>query len=176
MNQAEETGRGEVRAVALPDDSLVAAVPFHDHVDAFRVRVDPARFPNVDAFARAFGRRPPAWIRAALRARDAVVGLVGLKKASDAPVDDDGPLEIGAFVGIFRIIQRRENEILAGEDDLHLDFRVSLLYERAGDEAFVTVSTVVRFNNVLGRAYFLPVRPVHGLIVPAMIRSAIAAA
>jgi hypothetical protein len=34
----------------------------------------------------------------------------------------------------------------------------------------VVVSTIVRFHNWLGRAYFVPVRPFHRLIVPAMIR------
>ena len=33
------------------------------------------------------------------------------------------------------------------------------------------VSTIVRFNNWLGRLYFLPVRPIHRLIVPAMLRN-----
>jgi hypothetical protein len=32
------------------------------------------------------------------------------------------------------------------------------------------VATLVRFHGVLGRAYFVPVRPAHRLIVPAMLR------
>jgi hypothetical protein len=167
-----------IEQVELPMKSLVSAMPFMDHADAFRVKVDCARFPDVDAFARAFLRRPPAWIAAAMRTRDAVVGLFGLKKSSDAPsatLAPDEAIRTGTRAAIFRVIDRTADEILLGEDDRHLDFRVSLLYEREPESeiAFVTVSTVVRFNNMLGRAYFLPVRPMHGLVVPAMMRSAL---
>ncbi|MBX3185502.1 MAG: DUF2867 domain-containing protein [Labilithrix sp.] len=157
--------------------SLVSALPFMDHADAFRVKVDATRIASVDAFAHAFLRKPPPWIAAAMRTRDAVVGLFGLKKSSAAPstLPPSGDIAPGARAGIFRVIDRTDDEILLGEDDRHLDFRVSLLYEREpeSDVAFVTVSTVVRFHDVLGRAYFLPVRPVHGLVVPAMMRSAL---
>ncbi|MBW4457320.1 MAG: DUF2867 domain-containing protein [Nostoc indistinguendum CM1-VF10] len=40
----------------------------------------------------------------------------------------------------------------------------------SGIGSWVVVSTVVKFNNWLGRAYFVPVRPVHKIIVPAMMR------
>ena len=168
-----------VSKVALPQGSVVASLPFTDHADAFRARVDPVRFPDVDAFARAFlSQEPPAWIGAAMKARDAVVGTIfGLKTAGEArvqaaklPSGDQLSLEPGVRAGIFTVLERRPDEILLGEDDRHLDFRVSLFYERDGDDRFVTVSTVVRFNNALGRAYFVPVRPVHGLVVPAMMR------
>jgi hypothetical protein len=169
--------RSQVEKVALPEGSLVAALAagaFTDHSDAFRAHVDPARFPDVDAFAHAFlEQKPPAWIGAAMRTRDAVVGtLFGLKTSADVPpaAPDPGALVPGARRGIFRILERTPNEILMGEDDSHLDFRVSLIHERIGDDAFVIVSTVVRFHNTLGRLYFLPVRPVHGRVVPAMMR------
>jgi hypothetical protein len=38
----------------------------------------------------------------------------------------------------------------------------------------VTVTTLVRFHNALGRVYFVPVAPAHRRIVPAMMRSAAA--
>lgn len=59
---------------------------------------------------------------------------------------------------------------MLGEDDQHLDYRVSVRLEREQGKCWVVVSTVVKFNNGLGRAYFVPVRPVHKIIVPAMMR------
>ena len=168
----------KIDKVALPAGSLVAALPFTDHTDAFRAAVDPARIPDVDAFAQAFVRqKPPAWIAAAMRARDAIVGtLFGLKTSPGGVMTSRTSARSfapGEQHGIFRVFARTDDEILFGEDDRHLDFRVSLFYERAGDDASVTVSTVVRFNNALGRAYFFPVRPVHGLVVPSMLRRAL---
>lgn len=181
-----------VEMVPIPAGSLVASVArsggFTDYADAFRACVDPSRYPDVDAFARGFlDQKPPPWIVAAMRARDSIVGtLFGLKTSNDVAVGDRAnlagepeasvPLALvpGVRRGIFRILERTPDEILLGEDDRHLDFRLSLLHERIGDDAFVTVSTVVRFHNALGRAYFLPVRPVHERIVPAMMRRILA--
>lgn len=154
-----------IEKVGPPRGSLAEALvsEFADYVDAFRAPVDPARFPDAEACARAFlEQKPPAWIAAAMRTRDAIVGtLFGLKTAPKQG-------------SIFHVLQRSEVEIIAGEDDRHLDFRVSIFHERVGEEAFVTVTTLVRFNNALGRAYFVPVRPAHRRIVPAMMRRALA--
>lgn len=159
------------QAVDLPAGTLVAKLPFTDYADAYRIELDPNVVPDVDAFARLFVKAPPGWIGSLMRARDAVVGLVGLKKSSDAPgTSMEGKLEAGDFVAFFRVLDRSDDEIIAGEDDRHLDFRVSFLYRRDDDgKAYGIVSTVVRFNNALGRAYFLPVAPMHRIIVPAML-------
>ena len=81
--------------------------------------------------------------------------------------------EYGNRVGIFRVLGRRTDELLLGEDDRHLDFRVSVLLRDDGEAQWATVTTVVRFHNALGRAYFAVVRPFHQLIVPALIRRAL---
>ena len=80
--------------------------------------------------------------------------------------------QVGESLGIFRVFDRRVDELLLGEDDRHLDFRVSVLVRNDGSDDWAIVSTVVRFNSWLGRAYFLPVRQFHKLIVPAMLRNA----
>jgi hypothetical protein len=77
--------------------------------------------------------------------------------------------EPGARVGPMRVLARTEHEILLGEDDKHLDFRVSFAL---GDRT-VTVATAVRFHGWTGRAYFAPVRPLHARIVRAMLARAV---
>jgi Protein of unknown function (DUF2867) len=105
----------------------------------------------------------------------ALGGLVGLKIAPrNARIDlAHASLQPGESVGLFKVYQRSEDEILMGEDDRHLDFRVSVLLQVRHDERWAVITTVVRFNNWLGRVYFLPVRPLHRLIVPAMMRNAV---
>ena len=150
-----------VEKVEVPRDSLIAAVPFSDYADAYRVKLDAERYPDVDSVARAFVETSPAWISALMRLRDALVGPFGLKRSVDAPTSPD-------FIGFFRVLERNDREILAGEDDRHLDFRISFLYEPDG---WLVVTTVVKFNNAFGRAYFVPVAPFHRRIVPAMLRA-----
>ena len=109
-----------VARVELPRGSLAAKFAsekgFDDYADSYAVRVDPARFPDVDSFARAFLRRPPRWIVALLRMRDAVVGVFGLKTTRGGELP-------------FALRVRDEHEMIFGEDDAHLDFRVSFLHE-----------------------------------------------
>ena len=75
---------------------------------------------------------------------------------------------------MFKVLARRDDdEILFGEDDSHLDFRLSMLVERTPAAAFVTMTTLVQFNNRVGRAYFAIVRWGHRVIVPMMMRRAL---
>jgi hypothetical protein len=74
------------------------------------------------------------------------------------------------------VFDKTDNEIVIGENDKHLDFRVSLLFDENKnhfDEKSLTISTTVKFHNWLGVLYFLPVRPFHKLIVPAMLQNMI---
>jgi hypothetical protein len=164
-----------VELVDIPRGSLIAnAFPHVDYADAYRVRL-PASAPNdIDALTRAALSAVPRWIRALMALRDRIVGVVGLKTSPRDTRDlAHTKLQPGARLGIFRVFARSADEILLGEDDRHLDFRVSILRQGDGAASWLIVSTIVRFNNWLGRVYFLPVRPLHRLIVPAMLRSAL---
>lgn len=86
------------------------------------------------------------------------------------PSNSQGELKPGTAIGVFEVRDRKLDEIMLGENDRHLDYRISVQLEREEGKCWVIVSTVVKFNNWLGRVYFVPVRPVHKIIVPAMIR------
>lgn len=100
-----------------------------------------------------------------MRARNAVAKRFGLRVP-----DDSSTLP-------FPVLDRTSTEVLLGLDDKHLSFRAALRVEPYGDRLAVTFDTVVRFNELLGRLYFIPVRPVHRFVViPAMLRRAANAA
>jgi hypothetical protein len=164
-----------VQKVDLPTQSLVArAFPQPDYADAYCVRL-PGGAPNdLDAVVRAALGSAPQWVALLMQLRDRIVGVIGLKTASRSAPRDLGhdTLKAGDRLGIFKVFERADDELLLGEDDWHLDFRVSVLVRNDGSADWAIVSTVVRFNSWLGRAYLLPVRPFHKLIVPAMIRLA----
>ncbi len=167
--------QSDVQKVDLPTETLAAlAFPRIDYADAYRMRL-PASVPNdIDAVARAALGTAPRWIMLLMRSRDSLAGMIGLKTARRLARSDPGHnrLEVGDRLGIFKVFDRRADELLLGEDDRHLDFRVSVLVRNDGSANWAIVSTVVRFNSWLGRAYFLPVKPFHKLIVPAMMRNA----
>lgn len=103
--------------------------------------------------------------------------MLGLKTAGE-PSGRDKELEAfkcepGEQIGLFKVFDKTDTEVVLGEDDKHLDFRVSLFLEQQ-DPNFpgkhLTISTTVRFNNWFGKVYFIPVRPFHKLIVPVMLK------
>ncbi|MGD0677122.1 MAG: DUF2867 domain-containing protein [Polyangiaceae bacterium] len=163
-----------VQVVEVPAGTLAASLEFRDYVDAYGIGLDGAAFPDIDAFARAFLRPPPTWVRTLMGLRNGVAGVFGLKKVVRAR-RSEAPLEFSrdADVGIFRVVDRTYREIVLGQDDRHLSVRVALIYAGDVERRSAVVATLVRFHSALGRAYFLPVAPVHRRIVPAMMRNAI---
>jgi hypothetical protein len=112
--------------------------------------------------------------------RNKIVGLFGLKTAGQISdrqnLLDRFKCEPGDQLGLFKVFDKTENEVVLGEDDKHLNFRVSLLLDRHLDDTgkkSLAITTTVKFNNLFGRVYFLIVRPFHTLIVPAMLKGMI---
>ena len=105
--------------------------------------------------------------------RDAVVGRFGLK--TDKQLTSLGAQSKTGQVGIFKIYSTSPNEIVLGEDDKHLDFRLSVLCSDTpspGGKRHLTLSTVVHCHNCLGRLYILVIAPFHRLIIQSSLRRA----
>ncbi|WP_291883241.1 DUF2867 domain-containing protein [Chryseobacterium sp.] len=134
---------------------------------------------DITQIGKAFFTSGPKWGKKMFAFRNKVVKLFGLKTGGETDAvkeTDNFTCEVGERVGLFKIFSKTSNEIVIGEDDKHLDFRVSLLFDknRSGkDENSLMISTAVKFHNWLGVLYFLPVRPFHKLIVPAMLKNII---
>ena len=164
-----------VRAVSPPAGSALAC--FYDEatfVDAFAVRLDGSGPHDLDRLAARAIERPGAGLRAALGLRDAMVSRLGLK-TSDA-IRHRLLAERGDRVGFFPVKSRGTREIILGEDDRHLDFRLSISLQTApGGETDLVATTVVHCNNGFGHIYLAAIMPGHKLIVPSMLRKAVRA-
>ncbi|TYP87984.1 DUF2867 domain-containing protein [Blastococcus xanthinilyticus] len=155
-------GAGHVRAVAPPTDGLLAGLA-PDVADSFAVALHPGAPTDVEVWRRRIFASPPRIVRRLLRLRDLLVRPLGLRAASGSD-----PLEG------FPVLGRREDEVLMGLDDRHLDFRVSVRLRRSDDaDDALLLTTTVTFHGPLGRLYFALIRPFHRRIVPAMLQSAV---
>lgn len=166
----------KITNVALPLDSALANPPKkYDYQDSYSAPV-PLSLTATDAAWEFFGGAP-AWVSALMRFRNSLASLVGLK-TGETRTDRRIELRAGQRVGLFRIFSVTDREVILGEDDRHLDFRVSVflapaakaVQEQSEPRQQLIVSTVVHYRNVFGRIYFFFVRPVHQIIVPAMFR------
>jgi hypothetical protein len=68
----------------------------------------------------------------------------------------------------FTKIAQTEHELIMGESDRHLNFRVSVLSDRLS--SFIYITTLVHYNNSMGKAYFFFVKPLHKIIVKSIIK------
>lgn len=159
-----------IRAVPIPEGGL-AGSEFHgvDYADAFALVLPPRV--SVRALAAAVFASSPRWVARLMALRNAIVrplGLIATRSAFEHAVASANGT--GERIGIFPVLAASQDEVLLGLDDRHLDFRVSVrIFDHEGERLGV-VTTLVRFHGALGRAYFAPVRPLHRVIVPALLR------
>ena len=163
-----------VAPVALPAQSPVATIYASTNLaDAFAIRLPAGTSGDPEVLWRFVMAQQPRWIGWLTNLRDAIVAGLGLKTARDLARRSEGARE--DRIALFKVYARSESEIILGEDDRHLDFRLSVLcspgaFPRTGSQ--LTVSTVVHCHNRLGRAYLLVIAPFHRLVVKASLRRA----
>jgi hypothetical protein len=166
------TSPDRVTSVPLPADSCIVDIyPTTDLADAYAVTLPRDASDDPEQLARFVFGAQPRWAAGLMRVRDAIVSVFGLKTARQLQaVDAQAQQE---RVGLFRIYRREPAEILLGEDDSHLDFRLSVRCSQdASQSRQLTVSTVVQCRNRLGRVYIFLIAPFHRLIVRAALRQA----
>ncbi|WP_288447217.1 DUF2867 domain-containing protein [uncultured Chryseobacterium sp.] len=170
----------KIKKTEFPETSaLYKGKKDFDYMDSFEGKLTERRSnPDITEVGKAFFTSGPVWGKKMFAFRNKIAGLFGLKTGAETgkkPAGNDAQYEVGERIGLFKVFDKTYNEIILGEDDRHLDFRVSLLFDKNKDEEenSLTISTTVKFHNWLGVLYFLPVRPFHKLIVPAMLKNMI---
>jgi len=160
------------KSVALPAQSGITRVYKSTHLaDAFAIRLPSGASHDAEVLARFIFAHQPSWVGMLMRVRDSIVACFGLKTGKQLATLAGGAT--AERVGIFKVYSRNATEIVLGEDDRHLDFRVSVLCSHTpGAETQLTVSTVVHCHNLLGRAYLLVIAPFHRMVVKASLRHA----
>ena len=117
---------GKINQVGLPSESrLNSSYAEADFADSFSVELQEFASRNPEALAQHIFTRQPKWIALLVRLRDVLVRPFGLKRAVD--LQGAG----GDRINMFLVFGRYENEIVLGEDDTHLNFRVSILLQPA---------------------------------------------
>lgn len=159
--------------VEIPRHSAVKGIYTSvDLSDAFAIPLPSTASADPETLARFIFSHQPAWIGFLLRLRDAIVACFGLKTSSHlASLSRDDSQRLG----IFKVYSTSKTEIILGEDDKHLDFRVSILCSRQDGPHLartLTASTVVRCHNLLGRSYIRIVAPIHRVVVRSSLRRA----
>ena len=135
---------------------------------------------DVISLGKLFLTSGPKWADSLMLIRDKVVGVFGLKTSeqltAEARNPDNFKFQVGEQLDIFKVYAKTENELVLGDDDKHLSFRVSLLLDCKNNDIGkkkIMITTMVEYKNIFGRIYFLPVKPIHQLIVKGTLKKMI---
>lgn len=145
--------------------------------DSYRAPLNRHELGVTDIFLAIFAHRP-WWMKLMLIARNKVASVVGL----DAPTASEllhaeakDRYVVGETIDVWPIFLLSENEVVAGRNNKHLDFRVSVLKERDAEGSHVVVSTICAVHNLFGKIYLFCVIPFHRYGVRRLVARALAA-
>lgn len=148
----------------LPAGSLIdTLLPGATYRESFRVPLQRRDMPMHDIFFAVLGHHP-GWMKVAILMRNALVRPFGLAAPENSTIlspERRATYRIGDTIGPWPIFALTENELVAGRDNSHLDFRVSFHKDTASAPAKLTISTFCKTHNLAGRLYLAAVLPFH---------------
>lgn len=111
----------------------------------------------------------PKWVEALFRIRNAIARLFGLK--TTLPDDYNEGFKVGGYIKFFKIYDISTDETVLGANDSHLNFRA--IISNTGEETFnIKVTTLVEYNNRMGKVYMTIVKPFHRVVIKVMVKKA----
>jgi hypothetical protein len=153
---------------------LIANASFRD---SYRAPLTRPELGVVDIFFALFGHTPLR-MKLLLVARNAAARLFGLDVPTVAEIMKPtvrSEYRVGEKIGPWPIFFIGDNEIIAGRDNKHMDFRLSVLKAIDGDAISVVVSTVCTVHNVFGKIYLFFITPFHRNGVRTLLANAVVA-
>jgi len=163
----------------VPSGSMLGR-EFVEHAyfrDSYRAPLIHRELGIADVFFGIFAHHP-WWMKLLLIVRNKLVSLAGL----DAPtaseflhVEIKDRYVVGEKIGVWPIFWIGEDEIIAGRNNKHMDFRLSVLKVLDGDRTSVVVSTICTVHNLSGKVYLFFVVPFHRYGVRRLLGNALAA-
>jgi Protein of unknown function (DUF2867) len=164
----------DVPSSSALDRDLIAISYFHD---SYRMPLTRPELGIVDIFFALFGHEP-LWMKLTLVARNAAARLAGLEAPTVAEImapEVRVKYSVGEKIGPWPIFFLGDHEIVAGRNNKHMDFRVSVLKAVDGDGPSVIVSTVCAVHNFFGKIYLFFIVPFHRKGVRLLMSNAVMA-
>lgn len=141
------------------EDKLISKYLPADYADCFSENISASRqITAIELFDLVFNRRPP-WLKFLYKMRNFLVKPFGIKVNSS----------FNDFV-----IDQTANEVVLHSKNKHLDFYVSLFCSgKTEDGQTASITTLVKFNNLMGKVYFGAIWIFHKFIVSRIFKRAV---
>ncbi|MFZ6753263.1 DUF2867 domain-containing protein [Undibacterium sp. Dicai25W] len=157
----------KVLSIPTPAEAFNAAgMPHIDFADGYSGQAERV-YASAEQAARVVFANPPRAVNMLMTLRNKIMHPFGIKAGVDFR-----DLGLGK-IDVFPIISRTENEIVVGGDDKHLNFRIWISIQAGPNGSKVSMSTLVKINNLFGRIYLFTIMPFHKLLSRTMLRRAL---
>lgn len=141
------------------ENKLISKYLPADYADCCSANISASRqITAAEIFEQVFNYRP-SWLRFLYKVRNFLVKPFGIKINR-------------SFADL--IIEQNVNEIVLHSNNKHLDFYVSVFCsDKSENEQCASITTLVKFNNYMGKIYFAAIWVFHKLIVSKMLKRAV---
>ena len=164
----------DVPSSSVLSRDLIRTAHFHD---SYRAPLAHPELGIVDIFFALFGHTP-LWMKLLLIVRNTIAGLFGLEVPTVGEImkpEVRCAYSVSEKIGPWPIFHIDDNEIVAGRNNKHMDFRLSVLKAMDGDAMSVVVLTICTVHNVFGKIYLFLIVPFHRHGVRSLISNAVVA-
>ncbi|WP_133140526.1 DUF2867 domain-containing protein [Legionella genomosp. 1] len=160
-----------IKKINRPNTEFInKALPGFHYSDTFSGVLSADSNHSIESIAKLFFNSSPQWARKLLHLRNRLVGWCGLK-TRDIPLNKELEINliIGKRVGLFKLHDFTDDELLFGEDDKHLDVR--MIIQRTTRS--IQLTTLIQYKNAWGKLYFTIIRVFHQQIIKSQLRNLI---
>ena len=164
----------EIPSISVLNRDKIKSAHFHD---CYRAPLARLELGIVEIFFAMFGHKP-LWIKLLLVTRNMVAKRTGLETPTVAEImspEVRDRYRVGDKIGPWPIFSIGDDEIVAGRNNRHMDFKLSVLKQIDGDRGSVFVSTVCRVHNIYGKVYLWFIVPFHRSGMRLLMSNAVAA-
>ena len=116
----------------------------------------------------------PKWFDLLLNLRNVIARIFGLKTGKIGNIYKNSEKLIfkqDQMIGDIFIFFKDKNHLIAELKDKHLDFRFSIFIWQKDGITKISLSTIVKINNIFGSIYIFFIKPFHRLIIPKFLKS-----
>jgi Protein of unknown function (DUF2867). len=150
----------------IAEDSLLQKMLPTNYFDAFTCIVPHNTNITTDELQIGFWAYRPQWAISLMRLRNALVKPLKLNTDNILTKERVSNIVEGNDSNSLRLYEKTANETILYKDDKHLRFYFSTQIVSINEkELKVTVSTIVKFHNKIGRLYFAIISPFHTILV-----------
>ena len=145
-----------------------------NYEDRFCLILETKKIINIDFIVVKLIKIIPKWFKLILNLRNVIARIFGLKTGKIGEIYKNSEklfVKQDQMIGDIFIYFKDKNHLIVELNDKHLDFRFSIFIWQKERITKVSLSTIVKINNIFGWIYIFLIKPLHRLIIPNFLKS-----